>query len=664
MNKVSGRRIAVLDQEGQDGRMLEQRLGPVYQYEWFHTGHEALTGLDGQNPAMVFVSDSVSDMDLCEWMIQMRLAGFDGIDAVLYMHAFSEEKMNRAYRSGYDLVLSAGMDEKAFLNVLEWKLMTSGQKRSPQEEGLRRAHEKSLEVMLSVLYEGMAQRSGPVRGAAMRHRAFMREMLVSLQKKAGWYHMADGDIDQTVMASMVYDVGMLEVPDEILQKKGKLTEAEWEIIKAHPRRGADLVSRCCADISLPIAELAGVMCLYHHERADGSGYPEGLKDHEIPLSAAVCGIVECYIALRSDRAWRPAYDEQTALDMIASGKCGMFDPVLVEVLKETAVKLESHNFDLDYENHELTEQVKNQFFQDYCPGLEPANEEPVSRLRMIAELSHDIIFAFTREPPVLNLSEHAADKFGLPDQIENPVMDGRVRAILEKEDMEKLWHHLETLEDHHDRVREDVRINYRGHKEWNRIIAAPVYQNGVLTGCAGVMNNVNHEHEMLDSLAFQAVHDPLTGLYNRNYFRQKASELLKNYLYPQYAFCEIDVDHFKQINDAYGHSVGDAVLIRLSRLMMECTRMEDLAVRLGGDEFLLFYAFDSNFEAPVKRLFAALESEQGKDGIPPFTISCGITTTILSGREYEKLYHDADQALYEAKQKRGSYGIFQKEELK
>jgi diguanylate cyclase (GGDEF)-like protein len=170
------------------------------------------------------------------------------------------------------------------------------------------------------------------------------------------------------------------------------------------------------------------------------------------------------------------------------------------------------------------------------------------------------------------------------------------------------------------------------------------------------MNNVDGEHQIMDSLTYQAVHDPLTGLYNRNYFRSRAKELLEEHPFLNYAFVEMDVDHFKQINDTYGHTAGDQVLMRLGRIMKECTRREDMAVRLGGDEFLLFYIMDEVPDAPVKRLFERVKED--REGIP-FTISCGITTTVLSGRDYEKLYRDADQALYEAKKDgRNCYRIY------
>ena len=93
----------------------------------------------------------------------------------------------------------------------------------------------------------------------------------------------------------------------------------------------------------------------------------------------------------------------------------------------------------------------------------------------------------------------------------------------------------------------------------------------------------------------------------------------------------------------------------------ECTRRDDTAVRLGGDEFLLFYNFDTVPDTPVQRLFDRLKEENQKSDIP-LSISCGITTILLSGRDYERLYQDADRALYEAKEAgRGCCKIYTEE---
>ena len=658
--EVVQRRIVIIDSRRERHKLLQKRLGPAFDYDDYTRGSDAFNQLchDNADIDMVFVGDDLKDTDAMGMLFMMRKQGFDGIDAVLILDEANAEQMNRGYLCGYDLVLIDGMEEEAFKNVIEWRLMKIRQLRDSQMNFNRYsiAHEKSAALMLSILHEGMMRRLGAEKNTALMKREYMYEMLRSLQQEKGYYRCDDKDIDAMVQASAVYDAGMLFISDTILQAQRPLTQTEKIEVQKHCEAGRKLVGKCTENVALPIVRWAGMMCAYHHERYDGSGYPEGRKGHEIPLPAAVCGIVDAYLALRNRRSWRKAYDADEAMKMIRSGACGMFDPVLVWHLEKTAGKLEGKEIQVSFEDTDTLHQMRTHYYHETGDTM-----NAVSRVEFLAALSHDIIFEYTKEPSILYLSEHASDKFGLPSVVLHPLVDARIRTILDKDEMSEIWAKIAAMQDHDDRVREDVQINYRGKKQWNRIIAAPTYQNNVLTGCIGVLSNVEREHQMMDTLAFQAVHDPLTGLFNRNHFRVKAKQLLEECPFFHYAFVELDVDHFKQINDTYGHTAGDQVLKRLGRMMKECTRRDDMAVRLGGDEFLLFYNFNMAADKPVQRLFERLKKENQNCDIP-FTISCGITTTLMSGREYEHLYQDADRALYEAKKAgRGCYKIYTEE---
>lgn len=658
--EVKQRRIAIIDSRQERHKLLQKRLGPSFDYEDYTKGGDAFGQLchDNADIDMLFVGDDLMDTDAMDMLFMMRKQGFDNIDAVLILDDADARRINRGYLCGYDLVLIDGMDEEAFKNVIEWRLMKTRQLRDSRLSFscYSMAHEKSTALMLAILHEGMMRRLGTDRNTAMRKRSYMYEMLKSLQQEKGYYWCDEKDVDAIVQASAVYDVGMLSVSDTILQAERPLTAAEKKEVEKHCEAGRKLVDKCCENIALPIVRWAEMMCASHHERYDGSGYPEGRKGHDIPLPAAVCGIVDAYTALRSRRSWRKAYDADQAMEMIRSGACGMFDPVLVFHLEKTAGKLEGKEIQVFFEDTDTLHQMRTHYYQETGDAA-----DAVSHVEFLAALSHDIIFEYTKSPSILYLSEHASDKFNLPSVVENPLVDARIRTILDKDEMSMIWGKIAAMQDHDDRVREDVQINYRGKKQWNRVIAAPTYRNHVLTGCIGVISNVEREHQMMDTLAFQAVHDPLTGLFNRNHFRRRAKQLLEDYPFIHYAFVELDVDHFKQINDTCGHTAGDQVLKRLGRMMKECTRRDDMAVRLGGDEFLLFYNFDTVPDKPVQRLFNRMKEENQKSDIP-FSISCGITTTLLSGRDYERLYQDADRALYEAKEAgRGCYKIYTEE---
>jgi len=137
-------------------------------------------------------------------------------------------------------------------------------------------------------------------------------------------NLFDKDMESLKHAAVLHDLGKIGIPDDILNKKGKLTDQEYEIIKKHPQIGAEIIR--------PIHFLKDIIpiILYHHERFDGLGYPAGLKGEEIPFSARIVAVADVYQALISDRPYRKAYTKENALEIIQRGAGTQFDPKIVE----------------------------------------------------------------------------------------------------------------------------------------------------------------------------------------------------------------------------------------------------------------------------------------------------------------------------------------------
>jgi len=132
-------------------------------------------------------------------------------------------------------------------------------------------------------------------------------------------------------ASMLHDVGKWRTPNEILLKPFQLTEAEWAIIRQHPKLGVEMLMPLLKDKgSNQYLKLVESVVLYHHERWDGSGYPEGLKGEDIPLSARIVSLADTYDALVSDRSYRPGFTHEEALEIIKKEE-GKYDPRIFQV---------------------------------------------------------------------------------------------------------------------------------------------------------------------------------------------------------------------------------------------------------------------------------------------------------------------------------------------
>lgn len=165
--------------------------------------------------------------------------------------------------------------------------------------------------------------------------------------------------------------------------------------------------------------------------------------------------------------------------------------------------------------------------------------------------------------------------------------------------------------------------------------------------------------EELDRLRRLAAKDPLTNLWNASYVNQKIIRILAENPGKEYAIIIFDLDYFKNVNDERGHSFGDRVLKYFAEQLSQNIRREALAARISGDEFLVMMVCDETLEQEVKRLYKAVTGKY--DGFK-VSVSMGIAKTSSIGRDFRELYHCADMALSDAKNKgQGCYTIYSRE---
>ena len=143
-----------------------------------------------------------------------------------------------------------------------------------------------------------------------------------------------------VSASSLHDIGKIAIPDSILNKPGKLTKDEFEFMKSHTIRGADIVNNISGIWDEDYARISYEICRYHHERYDGRGYPDGLKGDAIPISAQCESIADVYDALVTESVYRAAYSKDEAFNMIIQGEAGVFSPLLLEVFRKSREEFE------------------------------------------------------------------------------------------------------------------------------------------------------------------------------------------------------------------------------------------------------------------------------------------------------------------------------------
>lgn len=166
---------------------------------------------------------------------------------------------------------------------------------------------------------------------------YTKQVYLQLQKKYPEYGITDEEIASVAHLAPIHDIGKIKVPIEILNKNGKLTDEEMNVVKQHPLVGAAMTQRFPEGITTEkLNQYSYEICRHHHERYDGSGYPDGLKGNAIPMCAQVVGIVDAYDALINDRPYKRKYEPEEAIQMISNGECGAFSNQLMQCFQEAA----------------------------------------------------------------------------------------------------------------------------------------------------------------------------------------------------------------------------------------------------------------------------------------------------------------------------------------
>ena len=226
--------------------------------------------------------------------------------------------------------------------------------------------EENNNIMIQIMSNILGSRNSESREHILHIKTATEMMLRQLVKVTEAYPLTEADIALITTASSLHDIGKIRIPEEILNKPGRLTDEEFKIMKNHSELGAAIIKDMDFPQDHPLVHTAWEICRWHHERWDGKGYPDGLKGEEIPISAQVVAIVDVYDALTSERCYKKAFDHDTAIQMILDGQCGQFNPILLKCLKELSIQLSkmlNKEMDDNKYSHEI-QRLSNEILSD------------------------------------------------------------------------------------------------------------------------------------------------------------------------------------------------------------------------------------------------------------------------------------------------------------
>lgn len=666
-------KILIVDDTEYNRSLLADILSEEYEIFEAENGEEAVSILNKHHSEiqLILLDLVMPKMDGFEVLAFLNKSNWiDEIPVITISAETSSLYIEHAYDLGATEYISRPFDEKTIKRRVKNIIMLYAKQKMLEnmvtDQILER--EKSNLLMVDILSNIVEFRNGESGLHVLHIRIITEELLKALVRKTSAYQLSPAKIALIVNASALHDVGKISISESILNKPGKLTAEEFEIMKTHSAIGAQILSNAPMHQSEELVRVAADICRWHHERYDGKGYPDGLKGEEIPISAQVVSLADVYDALTSVRVYKEAYSHEKAMNMIRNGECGAFHPMLMECLEEIGpmlsekLKIRSQNTTTRLEAQQLTNELLH--------GNKVSNrtlsllEQERVKYQFFASMSKEVQFEYSYQTGILNMSEWGADLFGLPEFIKEPEFDKSLNKVFSQEDYVDLKHKLRAATPRDPIVTAGYFLNVNGEKRWYKAVARPLwadYDDGEIIGVIGKFVDEHAEHFRLISLEKKSERDSLTELLNHEAIRKIAENLLRDPQKGNYAFFLLDVDFFKIINDNYGHLFGDKILRRIATVISENLDSRSFAARVGGDEFLICFCYDDNIEEKTRAFFQAVASEY--EGVL-LSISMGVAIVTKDSASYDEIFHRADQALYFAKKHGKNKYEFYKDSMK
>lgn len=501
--------------------------------------------------------------------------------------------------------------------------------------------------------------------------------------------LSEDEIKALRTGALLHDIGKLAIPDHILNKPGRLTPAELEKTKIHSSVGASILD----SVGFPYPVIPVVK--YHHECWDGSGYPEGLRGNNIPITARILAIADTFDTLRGERPYRNAISREEASNFLRSRSGTQFDPTIVDLflsnlkIFEKEIEAQGLGYDRSFEfsktgSFNLDEVAS----PNYVEQIKRANHEVFTLYSLARDFGGSIdlnetLHLFTKkikefipfDSCVVYLLDgsgktaSAAFAAGLKKDllIERKITVGEGAtgyALMKKVAVENVDPAL-------DFGFADADIG----RDYSAMLSLPLITDDSLIGAVSLYScelpNYHDEHvRLLDTVSHiaadaiskaqkhdeaqsHALTDPLTGLPNtRSLLMEFDKEVTRaSRSSSTFQLIVLDLDGFKKVNDTFGHKAGDKMLIEIGKVIREQLREYDFLSRYGGDEFVAI--IPETDPADVKRLKRRIIEAVGNFVMPMpenRTASVGISLGSASypgqGESFDELVVAADKAMY------------------
>ncbi len=498
-------KILIADDSAMNRAILVEMLGDGYDVIEAENGREAVRVLQSAPEIDLLLLDiMMPEMDGFEVLEQMKRYGWiDEVPVVMISAENGSAYVERAYDLGATDFISRPFDMAIVRRRVTNTLMLYTKQKQLVGLVARQVYEnqKSNNLMINILSHIVEFRNGES-GSHVLHIHTATELILNhLVKKTDKYKLSAADIAMIGTASSLHDIGKINIPEEILNKPGRLTKEEFDIMKTHTTIGAHILENLPFQQDEPLVKVSYEICRWHHERWDGRGYPDGLKGEEIPIAAQVVALADVYDALTSERCYKKAFDHDTAVRMILNGECGTFNPLLMECLTEVADEL--HRALTDNEaaaqmnfgsaSRKITDALLHENDLPETGRLENALQIEQQKHTFYVDHTPDLQLDYNEVSDTVTMSEWGVRHLHCPKEM--PFKNAMETLLVSPNDRSAMLDAIAKTDADHPDTDVTVLLSVDGLMRWYKVYIRTLWARGEETTRAGIVMQAEDVHE-------------------------------------------------------------------------------------------------------------------------------------------------------------------------
>lgn len=334
--------ILIVEDEELNRDILKEILNVCCDFFEAENASQAFEIIDNQkdNISLILLDLGLPDMDGTKVLEILKDNGISNSIPVVVITADASEKTeNQVLKLG-----AADFIKKPFSREITIQRIKNTVELYDHRRKLQNKIENINDSVVEALSNIIEYRSVEVGGHVKRIKLYTNVMLQNIYnnpQKYREFNIKKDDIELIAQAAMLHDIGKISIPDHILLKPGKLTKEEFEIMKTHSANGDMIITNFIKFHDKEYKQILHEICRWHHERWDGSGYPDGLRGEAIPVTAQIAGVADVYDALTSDRVYKKAYSHEKAVEIINKEKGSGFSEIIIDCFNESLEAFEN-----------------------------------------------------------------------------------------------------------------------------------------------------------------------------------------------------------------------------------------------------------------------------------------------------------------------------------